>query len=478
MKKKLCLGLLLTLLLSAAHVRAGDVPDFPWMKNVGAKSFPAGTAVYDVADYGAKGDALELCTRQIQKAIDDCAAKGGGIVTFQPGIYLTGSIFIKENVNFNVPKGTMLIGSQNIEDYTRIPSRIAGVEMEWPAALVNVVDQKNLAITGEGVIHGKGKVFWDKYWAMRKEYEPKKLRWIVDYDCERPRGILIENCENVTVKDIVIYQPGFWSLHILYSNQVTVDNIIISNNIEGRGPSTDGVDIDSSTNILVENSNINCNDDNFCLKAGRDWDGLRVNRPCEYVVIRNCIAGHGAGLFTCGSETSGGIRNVVVYNMKAYGTDYGLRFKSTTQRGGVIENIYLSNIEMIGVRNPFIVDLNWNPAYSSSKLPKGYDVNTIPEHWKKMIAEVDPVRGTPKFRNIYFENVTATDAENCIVVAGLEGAGTIDNFSLKNVSLEGRKAGSVRWANDWTIDGLKVKAHEGGNKVKVVNCKGVNLTNK
>ena len=126
--------------------------------------------------------------------------------------------------------------------------------------------------------------------------------------------------------------------------------------------------------ILVQNSNINCNDDNFCLKAGRDSDGLRVNRPCRYVVIRDCIAGHGDGLFTCGSETSGGINNIVAYNMTGMGTKYGLRFKSTCQRGGVIEDSYLCNREMIGVRDPVVVDLNWHPAYSTSKLPEGYEM--------------------------------------------------------------------------------------------------------
>lgn len=467
------IGLLLSAFAFTLNAQTTSIPNFPWMKEVGAKTFPALQTTYNVADYGAIGDAVEMCTGAIQKAIDECAANGGGIVTFNPGIYLTGSIFIKENVNFNVPKGTMLIGSQDLTDYKRINTRVAGVEMEWPSALINIIGQKNAAISGNGVINGKGKTFWDKYRTMRKEYDPKGLRWIVDYDCERPRGILISNCENVTVKDIVLYQPGFWSLHILYSTHITVDGIIISNNIEGRGPSTDGIDIDSSSKILVQNSNINCNDDNFCLKAGRDSDGLRVNRPCEYVVIRNCIAGHGDGLFTCGSETSGGIRNIVAYNMKGLGTKYGLRFKSTVQRGGMIENIYLSNIEMIGVRDPFVVDLNWNPAYSTSKLPKGYDENTVPLHWKKMLVPVDPAIGTPKFKNVYFENVTATGAATCIKVTGMEGRGTIDNFNFKNVSFQGKNAGIISKAQDWRFENFSVKA-DNNEKLEIKDCKNVN----
>lgn len=460
------------ILLTCINGLLAQEPSFDWMKDVGALSYPQGTKIYNVSDYGAEGDAITLNTTAIQKAIDECAQNGGGIVTFSPGVFLTGSIFIKNNVDFRVPRGTMIIGSLDINDYKKIDTRVAGIEMKWPAALINVIDQKNIAISGDGVIHGRGKVFWDKYREMRKEYDPKGLRWIVDYDCERPRGILISDCSDVTVKDIVLYQPGFWSLHILYSEHVTVDNIIISNNIEGRGPSTDGVDIDSSRKILIQNSNINCNDDNFCLKAGRDSDGLRVNRPCEYVVIRNCVAGHGDGLFTCGSETSGGIRNIVAYNMKGIGTKYGLRFKSTAQRGGTIENIYLYNIEMVGVRDPFVVDLNWHPAYSTSTLPEGYDANNIPLHWTKMLTPVDPKQGIPKFKNIYFENVTATGATTCVKAAGLKEC-TIDNFSFKNVSFEGKNGGNISYAKDWKFDGFSVKATE--KALELSNNKGVNI---
>ena len=468
--------LFVTLLLysfSSFIIAQNEIPDYKWINEVGAKSFPKSDKVYFTNDNGAIGDAVVVCTEAIQKTIDLCAANGGGTVSFHPGIYLTGSLFIKSNVNFEVPRGTTLLGSQNIDDYKRIDTRVAGIEMKWPSALVNIIDQKNAAISGTGVINGKGKIFWDKYRKMRDEYDPKGLRWVVDYDCERPRGILISNSENVTLKDIVLYQPGFWSLHILYSNHVTVDNIIISNNIEGHGPSTDGIDIDSSSKILVQNCNINCNDDNFCLKAGRDADGLKVNRPCEYIVIRDCIAGHGDGLFTCGSETSGGIRNVVAYNLKGIGTKYGLRFKSTVQRGGVIENIYLNNIEMDEVSSPFVVDLNWLPTYSNSVLPKEYNADSIPSHWKKLLLPVDPKDGTPKFRNIYFTNIIANKASTCIKAEGIE-TGTIDNFQFKNVHFQGKKAGSINWANDWAFNNFSVITDD-NVKLSLKNTKNIAL---
>lgn len=467
---------LIVVFFSSVSGAQKGIPNFKWMKETGSKSFPKITKEYCANDFGAIGDGIFENSTAIQQAIDACNEAGGGIVTFHPGIYVTGSVFIKSNVNFNVPRGVMLVGSQDIADYKRIDTRIAGIEMVWPAALINIIKQKNAAISGDGVINGKGKIFWDKYWTMRKDYDPKGLRWIVDYDCERPRGILISECEDVTVKNIVLYQPGFWSLHILYSQHVTVDNIIISNNIEGRGPSTDGIDIDSSNRILIQNSYINCNDDNFCLKAGRDADGIKVNRPCEYILIRNCVAGHGDGLFTCGSETSGGIRNVVAHNLKAYGTKYGLRFKSTVKRGGVIENIYLSNIEMIDVRNPFIVDLNWYPAYSNSLLPAGYDIQTIPLHWKKMIEDVDPKIGTPKFRNIYCENIRSTGSSTSIRATGIE-TGTLDNFQFKNAFFEGKTTGSIEWAKDWVFNNVILKSTD-NDKLVIKNAKNVEQPDK
>ena len=467
--KKHISSLLIILLATTTLAQASKngIPNFKWMKDVGAKTFPKTTNTYYVNNYGAIGDAITDCTKSIQKAIDECAANGGGKVTFKPGIYLTGSIFVKSNVNFEIPKGTMIIGSQSINDYQKIDTRVAGIEMNWPAALINIIGQKNAAISGDGVVHGRGKPFWDNYYEMRKEYEPKGLRWIVDYDCQRPRGILVADCENVTLKDFVLYQAGFWSVHVLYSEHVTLDGINISNNIEGKGPSTDGIDIDSSRKILVQNCIINCNDDNICLKAGRDADGLRVNRPCEYVVIRDCETGYGHGLFTCGSETSGGIRNIVAYNLKANGTGYGLRFKSTTQRGGIIENIWISNVEMVNVQSPFVIDMNWHPAYSTSLLPEGYTEENLPIHWKKMLEPVDPKDGTPKFRNIYLQNIKSTGGGTSIKAGGIESS-TLDNFHLKNVHFSGKEAGIIKWANNWIFSNFTIKS-ESGNPLKLEN---------
>ena len=433
-------------------------PDLSWADQVGAQRTPENTE-WDAGKFGLRNDTSVFSTPAIQAAIDACHQQGGGTVVVAPGYYKIGALFIKSGVNLHLSKGTTLLASDNIQDYPEFPSRIAGIEMTWPSAVINIMDAENAALTGEGFIDCRGKVFWDKYWAMREEYEKKNLRWIVDYDCKRVRGVLVSNSKHITLKDFTLVRTGFWACQILYSDHCSVSGLTINNNVGGHGPSTDGIDIDSSEYILVQNANINCNDDNFCLKAGRDSDGLRVNRPCQYVVIRDCVAGSGGGMFTCGSETSGGIRNIVAYRMKGVGTKCGLRFKSTCQRGGVIEDIYLYDIEMIGVERPFVVDLNWNPAYSISKLPKGYDMEKIPVYWSKMLESVSLEQGTPVFRNVTLDNVTASNARTCMNVVGIANS-KIENFILRNVCIEGNKAGKIIWAKDWKLDDVQIKAHD------------------
>ena len=445
-----------------------------WIDKVGAKKQSFQDKTYWVNDFGAKNDSTSLSTEAIQKAIDECAANGGGKVSFKPGIYLSGSIFIKNGVNFNIPEGTELRGSENIEDYPEIDTRVAGIEMKWPAALINVSDQDNVLIDGDGTVNGQGKVFWDYYWNLRKEYEPKGLRWIVDYDAKRPRTILISDSENVILKDLNIQKAGFWTVQVLYSKYITVDGLTIRNNIGGHGPSTDGVDIDSSEWILVENCDIDCNDDNFCLKAGRDWDGQRVDKPTQYVVIRNSIARAGSGLFTIGSETAGDVRHVYASNIKGLGTKNGLNIKSAITRGGTVEDVHLENIEMDSVRTFVEVSMNWNPSYSYSKLPEAYDIDSVPKRWKTLLKEVKPAsKGIPTFRNITLKNIDVSGAKRAINVNGLKES-YITDVTMQNVQIQAETAGQINYSKNWQLDNVQLSTKD-SSKVKISNSPGVQI---
>ncbi|WP_319501727.1 glycosyl hydrolase family 28 protein [uncultured Draconibacterium sp.] len=267
---------------------------------------------FNVADFGAIADGKTLTTEAIQNTIDAAADAGGGKVIFPAGTYLSGALFVKSNVELHIGEGVVIQAIQNNDYYPRKWTRIAGIEMEWPAALINVYDEKNVRITGKGVIDGNGKYWWDKFWGDPKysggmwgEYKDKGIRWAVDYDCERVRPVVIWKSEDVLLKDFTVKRAGFWTISLTYSTRVHVDGLVVRNNIGGHGPSSDGIDTDSSKDVLVENCDIDCNDDNLCIKAGKDADGLRVNRPAENIVYRNCITRAGHGLITLGAKLPG-----------------------------------------------------------------------------------------------------------------------------------------------------------------------------
>jgi polygalacturonase len=463
--------ILFTLLITCA-TQLLHAQNLAWADKVGAVSFPSSKKVFTANDYGVVSDTVTINTKAIQKAIDDCAAKGGGIVVFKPGTYVTGSIFIKSNVHLRLDKGVTLLGSKDFADYPDLDTRIAGIEMRWPAAMINILNAKNAALTGSGVINARGKFCWDKYWRMRKEeYEPQGLRWIVDYDAKRVRTILVQNSADVTLKEVTVKNAGFWTVQLLYSSRITADGLIIRNNEDGKGPSTDGIDVDSSSWVLIQNCDIDCNDDDFCLKAGRDWDGLRVNRPTEYVVIRKCIARKGGGLLTLGSETSGCIRHVLATDLIAKGTGNGFHIKSATTRGGIVEDIYFRNITLDSVGNAFHFTMNWNPTYSYSTLPERFHPDSIPAHWKTMLQKVDPAKGIPHFRNIYVSNIKAVGVKRIISAAGLN-ASLLENFQFDKIDIEANTMGTIDFAQGWKITNSKLKATD-NKPISVTNSLSV-----
>ena len=442
-----------------------DLPT--WVKDVGARREPKRTRNFSANSYGAAGDGVRNSTKAIQQAIDACSKAGGGIVTLNPGQYVTGALFLKSNVHLRVPAGVTLLGSQDDADYSSLATRVAGIEMEWPAALINVNDQKNVKISGGGMIDGRGEKWWDRYWSLRREYEPRGLRWASDYDAQRVRLLVIWKSTDVTIENLSLRRSGFWTVQVVYSDHVTVDRIKITDN---KGPSTDGVDIDSSSYVLVQNCDIDNNDDDICLKAGRDSDGLRVNRPTEYIVIRNNVTRRGGGVISFGSETSGGIRKVVAYHNQGIGTNEGIRFKSAKTRGGYVEDILIRDLTLENVPLPFTFTLNWNPSYSYATIPP--DAKNIPPYWRVLSTPVmPPERGLCEFRNITIENVTVVGAKRVFSAAGMPEK-PITNVKWINVSAQGNEAGIIESARDWTMTNVELRTADGA-PVKLSDCTNV-----
>ena len=360
---------------------------------------------FNVYDFGAVGDGQVLETKAFQAAID-AASASGGTISVPAGHYRLGSIFLASGVTFQLAADAVLLGSKDLADYPLIDTRIAGIEMKWPAALVNVLDAHDVAICGAGTIDGQGECWWELYWGkdgkggQRKQYDARNLRWVADYEIQRPRLVLVQGSRDIELSGFLARRSGFWTIQLTYCQNVHVHGISVCDN---AGPSTDGIDVDSSQDVCIENCDIACNDDDIVIKSGRDADGLRVNRICENVVVQNCHIRSGAGI-TIGSEVSGGIRHIVIRENTFEDTDCGFRIKSSRLRGGFIEDVQVGHLRMHNVQFPFSWLLDWHPAYNTFILPEG----NVPEYWHRLTAAVPEDRQYTAVRGITVSHVRGT----------------------------------------------------------------------
>ncbi len=434
-------------LMRGRSVRSATTTTLVWLVVFFSSLLPLMAAArFDISKFGAVGDGKTLNTSAIQAVIDRCATNGGGEVIVPKGTFVTGSIFLKQGVRLVIEKDGVLKGSQNTNDYPWIDTRIAGLEMKWPAALVNADGVTDLKISGAGTIDGSGERWWREYWDTRNKAPG---RADPHFKIPRPRLVHIINGTNVLVRGLTLKDSAFWNLQLTYCDGVEVRDLTIRAPVEPiRAASSDGIDVDSSRNVLISGCDIECADDAICLKAGRDADGLRVNRPTENVVVENCRVGNAAGLVVIGSETSGGIRNVRVRNCRAdEGCEEIVRFKTKMGRGGVVEDIVYENITAVGTARVFSFNMN---AFSTMWVPEEFN------------TEVPAELGTPVFRNITVRNLKATQCGAAGRIVGLAET-PLRNLRLENVSIEARRGFTIEHTvglefENVTVNGEQVEA--------------------
>jgi polygalacturonase len=408
-------------------------------------------ACLDAQAFGVRGDGLWLNTRALQAAIDAAAAQRTTL-RLRAGTYLTGALFLKNGMTLRLDRGATLLGSRHLADYPLLPTRVAGIEMRWPAALVNIYGEQDVSLVGEGCIDGDGQVFWDSYWALRATYEPRGLRWASDYDCQRPRLIQVFESARVNIGEgLLLRRSGFWTLHLCYSEDVTVDGVTIRNNDEAHGPSTDGIDIDSSRRVTIRHADIAVNDDALCLKAGRDADGLRVARPCEDIHISDCIVREGAAGLTFGSETSGGFRRITAERIAVHApVPVGLLFKSAPTRGGFIEGVSITDLRLQDVPVVMRATMNWNPAYSQASIPDVERANA-PQHWQTLATPVAPEQGRTQVAGVRIQRLHACGADAAFEVDA-DARAPLRDFRFSGLDIEARRGGHVLDVQGWHFD--------------------------
>jgi hypothetical protein len=429
--------------------RAGRLGSGPAL---GPQPFPTAMRIELAATaFGARGDGCTLNTRALQAAID-AAALAGAELRLGPGVYLTGALFLKSGMTLRLDRGATLLGSRDLADYPLLPTRVAGIEMRWPAALVNIYGEHDVGLAGEGCIDGDGQVFWDSYWALRATYEPRGLRWASDYDCQRPRLVQVFESARVQIGEgLLLRRSGFWTLHLCYSEDATVDGVTIRNNDEARGPSTDGIDIDSSRRVTIRRADIAVNDDALCLKAGRDADGLRVARPCEDIHISDCIVREGAAGLTFGSETSGGFRRITAERIAVHApVPVGLLFKSAPTRGGFIDGVSIADLTLHDVPVAMRATMNWNPAYSRAHIPD-HEKASAPAHWQALARDVPPEQGRTHVAGVTIERLRARGAEVAFEVDA-DAQAPLRHFRFSGLDVEARHGGHVLDVLGWRFE--------------------------
>jgi polygalacturonase len=401
----------------------------------------------NICDFGAVGDGKTNNTQAFSKAIEKCSKDKGGKIIVGPGKYLTGPIHLKSNINLHLEKSALILFSDNPDDYPPVKSRWEGVECFGYSPCLYGENLENVSITGAGIIDGQGKKWWLEF--KKRKTGPKepvtardkefvKLNKGIDLsNCGgggissfffRPPLIQFKNCSKVLLDGITACNSPFWNTHLLYCKNAVVKNMTFQNPEDGFNG--DGLDIDSCNGVEVSDCNFDVNDDCLVIKSGIGEDGLRVNKCCENLVIKNCNMLHGHGGTVMGSETAGGIRNVEISNCVFNGTDRGIRLKSRRGRAGTVENITLNNITMNKPGCPIVMNLYYECGARPEEIEAFSDRNPRP------ITET-----TPCIRNIKITNVTAHDAQTAAAVfLGLPER-PIENILFENVKITMDKNG-------------------------------------
>lgn len=371
---------------------------------------------------GAKRN--KLSTSAIQKAIDQLSKSGGGTVIVPEGQWLSGRIELRNNINLKLEEGAELHFSGDIKDYLPcVPTRNEGVDVISMGAMIYANGVENIALTGRGKLIGPNRdceLFYQRMEGVKEELQdiPFELRV---FDGSNGGEICLPQffgpmySKNILVEGVKFFDSIFWNIVPVYCENIIIRNVEVSSFGYGR---TDGIDIDSSKNTLIEYTSLDCGDDAFTLKAGRGMDGKNKGFPTENVVIRNCTVKRSVGGMTVGSETAAMIRNIYMYNTVMENPSSGFYFKTRRPRGGGGENMWFENIYINTQGSAF----RWDMLGSST-----YVGDLAKRHPAPPVNELTPI-----FRNIYFKNITVENCKALINAVGLPES-PIENINFENI---------------------------------------------
>ncbi|MFC4672941.1 glycoside hydrolase family 28 protein [Dysgonomonas termitidis] len=403
----------------------------------------------NLKDYGGIADGMYINTEVFEKAFKALSEKGGGTLIVPSGIWFTGPIVFRSNINLHLEKGALILFSSDFNLYPLVKTVYEGLDTYRCQSPVSGRNLENIAITGEGSINGSGEAWrplkkdkvteshWNKvvgaggvlkdsnYWFPSEKsllgeslnantpngrFSDEDRLSFKDY--LRPVMLSFIECKNVLLEGVLFENSPSWNIHPLMCENVIIDNITVRN--PAYSQNGDGIDLESCVNSIIVDCVFDVGDDAICIKSGKDEDGRRRARPAVNLIVDNCKVFKGHGGFVVGSEMSGGVRNISVSNCQFLGTDVGLRFKANRGRGGVVENIYINNINMFNIATEsFLFDLYYGDKSNPDDIPP-----------------VDET--TPVFRNIYVKNLISRNAKRAMFFNGLPEM-NINNIHVENV---------------------------------------------
>lgn len=422
---------------ACAQTAAFEMPAFVnEVVNMKAPSFPDYTV--SIAKTGAKPG--KLSTAAIQKAIDRVSAKGGGTVLVPAGEWLSGRIMLKSNVNLHISEGATLEFTGYIADYLPlVDSRYEGADVKSLGAMIYANNAENIAVTGKGHLKAPsreceitGKMDTGLSVTAEKSIESGAAREATLDKIYMPTFIGPVGCKGILIEDVTLDGSIFWNIAPVYCENIIIRGVTV--NSHGH-PRTDGIDIDSSVNALIENTTLDCGDDCFTLKSGRGEEAVDLGRPTQNIVIRNCRVKRGVGGITVGTETAGFIRNVYAENVVMEEPRMPLYFKTRRPRGGGAENIWIRNVKVSKANGPAIqMDMLGSPS------------------WMGALAERLPAQPvgkvTPRFSDIHVDDFTVGECRLLILAKGLPEM-PVENMTVTNVKSKNK---NIRLQDVGTIE--------------------------
>jgi polygalacturonase len=424
------------------------------LENIQAPPFPSRD--FDITEFGAVGDSSTDCTEAFKTAIEKCAASGGGRVLVQKGVFLTGAIHLKSSVNLYVAKDATIRFSTEPSKYLPVVyTRWEGVECMNYSPLIYAYEQENIAITGEGILDGRGasETWWS--WKGLKEYgwvegEPsqnaarKRLLEMGEQGVSvherlfgagsylRPNFVQPYKCKNVLIEGVTFRNSPMWFIHPVLSDNVSILNVTV----EGLGPNNDGCDPESSKDVLIRNCSFNTGDDCIAIKSGRNADGRRVGVPSENIIVQDCRMKEGHGGVVIGSEMSGGVRNVYAERctMDSPNLERALRIKTNSVRGGVVENVFMRNVK-VGQVADAVVKINFfyeeGDVGRYTPVVRRVEVKNVESSKSKYALWIRAYDRSPA-TDVHIEDCTFNDVSESNVIE------RVMNFSLVNVKINGK----------------------------------------